>query len=282
MIAFNGQYLPAASHGNMRITAACLGGQLVLGNWLMTATAQAIIAAFGAEEGIAVISRTNDYLNQIATTDPQRAQLLAGFINEDPMLVCSLVETSKTRWLETDGLACIQTQTILNGYSNITSYCNVPANLSGNQTLWCARETTSTNTYTSFLLGSSIRADYGSTLTTTGRDMPRGKDTKLQSIDGCFYLNGEKLTNRDIVSFSTVNGVSLFASYSTGGAAPYSNMNKGIMQGAFIVEQEGEQVANICPFIRNGENGMLDIISGTFYPNANTQGSFTIAITDKQ
>ena len=85
MIAFNGQYLPAASHGNMRITAACLGGQLVLGNWLMTATAQAIIAAFGAEEGIAVISRTNDYLNALALTDITRAQQLAMFINEDPL-----------------------------------------------------------------------------------------------------------------------------------------------------------------------------------------------------
>lgn len=282
MIAFNGQYLPAASHGNMRITAACLGGQWVMGGWLKTATQQAIIAAFGAEEGIAVIRRTNDYLNAIVLTDQTRAQQLAMFINEDPLLVTSLVETSKTRWLETDGLACIQTKTILNGLSNITSYCKVPANLSGNQTLWCARETTSTNTYTSFLLGSSIRADYGSTQTTTGRDMPRGKDTKLQSIDGCFYLNGEKLTNRDIVSFSTVNGVSLFASYSTAGAAPYKNVQNGFMQGVFIVEQEGRQVANICPFIRNGENGMLDIISGTFHPNANTEGSFTIAITDKQ
>ena len=89
MIAFNGQYLPAASHGNMRITAACLGGQLVLCNWLMTATAQAIIAAFGAEEGIAVISRTNDYLNALALTDTTRAQQLAMFINEDPLLYLS-------------------------------------------------------------------------------------------------------------------------------------------------------------------------------------------------
>lgn len=98
MIAFNGQYLPAASHGNMRITAACLGGQWVIDNRYMTlATQQAIIAAFGAEEGIAVIRRTNDYLIALALTDPMRAQLLAGFINEDPMLVCSLVETSKVR-----------------------------------------------------------------------------------------------------------------------------------------------------------------------------------------
>lgn len=40
-------------------------------------------------------------------------------------------------------------------------------------------------------------------------------------------------------------------------------------------------VKYFLPFIRNGENGMLDIISGTFYPNANTQGSFTIALTPK-
>lgn len=38
---------------------------------------------------------------------------------------------------------------------------------------------------------------------------------------------------------------------------------------------------HLAPFIRNGENGMLDIISGTFYPNANTQGAFTIALTPK-
>ena len=96
MIAFNGQYLPAASHGNMRITAACLGGQLMM-SWLKAATQQAIIAAFGAEEGIAVIRRTNDYLNALALTDPTRAQQLAMFINEDPLLVTSLVETSKVR-----------------------------------------------------------------------------------------------------------------------------------------------------------------------------------------
>jgi hypothetical protein len=37
----------------------------------------------------------------------------------------------------------------------------------------------------------------------------------------------------------------------------------------------------LAPFIRNGENGMLDIISGTFHPNANAKGSFTITLTDK-
>ena len=85
MIGFNGTYLPAATHHGMRITAACLGGQWVIGGWLKTATQQAILAAFGAEEGTQVIKATNDYLNAIALTDPARAQQLADFIQEDPL-----------------------------------------------------------------------------------------------------------------------------------------------------------------------------------------------------
>ena len=85
MIGFNGTYLPAATHHGMRITAACLGGQWVMEPWLMTATQQAILAAFGAEEGMVVISKTNDYLNAIAATDYARAQQLADFIQEDPL-----------------------------------------------------------------------------------------------------------------------------------------------------------------------------------------------------
>ena len=113
MIGFNGTYLPAATHHGMRITAACLGGQWVIDNRYMTpATQQAILAAFGAEEGTQVIKATNDYLNAIALTDTARAQQLADFINEDPLLVCSLVETSKVRWLKSDNKARIQTSVV--------------------------------------------------------------------------------------------------------------------------------------------------------------------------
>ena len=97
MITHNGTYLLHATHHGMPIVAATMGGKMMIGGkWLLSATQQAIVAAFGAE-GTEVIAKTNDYLNRIATTDPQRALLLANFINEDPMLVCSLVETSKVR-----------------------------------------------------------------------------------------------------------------------------------------------------------------------------------------
>jgi hypothetical protein len=42
----------------------------------------------------------------------------------------------------------------------------------------------------------------------------------------------------------------------------------------------GEDQHRYLPYNNGTESGMLDIISGTFHPNANTQGSFTIQITD--
>ena len=70
---------------------------MVIGGWLLSATQQAIVAAFGAE-GTEVIRKTNDYLNQIATTDPQRALLIAGFINEDPMLAPYFIQGGELKY----------------------------------------------------------------------------------------------------------------------------------------------------------------------------------------
>ena len=58
--------------------------------WLTKAAMQAILGAFGQTDGTAVIKATNAYLNQLAASDRDKATALAGFINEDPMMVCSL------------------------------------------------------------------------------------------------------------------------------------------------------------------------------------------------
>jgi hypothetical protein len=66
----------------MPIYAATMGGKMILdGKWLLSATLQAIVAAFGAE-GTEVIRKTSDYLNRIAASDKAKATALAGFINE--------------------------------------------------------------------------------------------------------------------------------------------------------------------------------------------------------
>lgn len=82
--------------GAVRLTNIIRGAQVVFGGkvpfnvWLTDATTTAILAAFGQDDGYAVLGATNAYLNALAATDKTKASALAGFINEDPMLVCSL------------------------------------------------------------------------------------------------------------------------------------------------------------------------------------------------
>ena len=92
-------YARKASEGGgaVRLTNIIRGAQVVFGglypdvkDWLSDATKAAILAAFGQDDGYAVLGATNAYLNALAATDPTKASALAGFINEDPMLVCSL------------------------------------------------------------------------------------------------------------------------------------------------------------------------------------------------
>ena len=90
-------------------SAIYVGSNLVWANWLKAATKQAILGAFG-DDGKAVINATNAYLNGIAASDRDKATALAGFINEDPMMVCSL-------GLEVEGV----TMPIRGCYSNGTA-----------------------------------------------------------------------------------------------------------------------------------------------------------------
>ena len=102
MITHNGTYLGAATHHGMPIYAATMGGKRVIGSkWLHEPAVVAIVAAFGSAEGTAVIAKTNDYLNRIATTDPQRALQISGFINEKPTIapwVCGYYEPNASMY----------------------------------------------------------------------------------------------------------------------------------------------------------------------------------------
>ena len=266
MIAFNGQYLPAASHGNMRITAACLGGQWVFDyTWLNHATQQAIIAAFGAEEGIAVISRTNDYLNALALTDPTRAQQLAMFIQEDPLLVTSLVETSKTRWLKSDNKARIKTSVVTTLQTSAELHFKTGsisgALMGGNN--WDA------NSWLTQYSSNTIRWHWASAVL----NPPIAANTEYLATFAANYINLNGVERTGSGASRVGEMVELFYCRNSG-------CDSSIAKATF---KEGEQiVGEYVPYLTpDGTCGMLDIISGTFYPNANTQGSFTIAITDK-
>ena len=278
MIAFNGQYLDEASHGNMRIIAACLGGQWVIAPWhIDAATQQAIIAAFGAEEGIAVIRRTNDYLNAIALTDQTRAQQISGFINEDPLLVTSLVETSKVRYCESSGMAYFFVDGVYGSDKLVTeskfaylegyTYPAVFGCASSGETYRYTIHSNSGGTNVAFrITGLSVNS-----ITS-----PETWNEVKISKDGC-YCNGTLLGKFTSI-FKVANNMGVFLEHQdTIQTTRFANARIEYLKFA-----DEDISVHLCPFTRNGESGMLDIISGTFYPNANTEGAFTIAITDKQ
>ena len=277
MIGFNGTYLKAATHHGMRITAATLGGQWVMGGWLKTATQQAILAAFGAEEGMVVISKTNDYLNAIAATDTQRAQQLADFIQEDPLLVCSLVETSKTRWLVGDGKAYVDTGVKSSAntiFEMQIQYLEVVSSSQFNGVFASDHRMQLGSTRQGFGIG------YGSLHITVGENNPNITHTAM--IDGKqkkgFY-NGEEVSFAS-ASFNANKSFNLylFARWSGDSNVVDAFCKERV---AYSKIEDDNVKLHLAPFTRNGTCGMLDIISGTFHPNANTQGAFTIQITDK-
>ena len=278
MITHNGTYLSAATHHGMPIYAATMGGKMVIGGWLLPLTRQAIVAAFGSAEGTEVIRKTNDYLNRIATTDPARALLLANFINEDPLLVCSLVETSKTRWLVGDGKAYVDTGVIP---IDATLYEVVGSiNPTSNSSLLGLHIGKSTYNYIAgYLTNAQFKCfvvNWGNGTHSRGAGV---KDAnlhrhKFDRITGEYNVDDNSVI-LTVGATASTDTLKLFAN------SPYNQRCSGN-----VVECKMSNgttpIREMYPMQRtDGTCGMLDIISGTFYPNANTEGAFTIALTDK-
>lgn len=265
MITHNGTYLLHATHHGMPIYAATMGGKKVIGYGLLSATLQAIVAAFGSVEGDEVIRKTNDYLNRIATTDPQRALQLANFINEDPLLVTSLVETSKTRWLKSDGKARIQTSVVTTLQTSAELHFmtgSISGALMGGNN-WSA------NSWLTQYSNNTIRWHWASAVL----NPPIAAYTEYHATFAANYINLNGVERTGSGASKVGEMVELFYCKPSG-------CDSSIAKATF---KEGEQiVGEYVPYLTpDGTCGMLDIISGTFYPNANTAGSFTIALTDK-
>jgi len=262
--------------GAVALTNIIRGPQVVFGglepsgrDWLWYATKAAILAAFGQTDGKAVINATNAYLNQLAASDRDKATALAGYINtyeaEDPHMIYSIVPTlGVDRWLVGNGQAYIDTgiQTknvkveidakfnILQSSANAIVGCYSGPNwfgaYDGKWSIYTASFNKANNTRGKFIVSfneSEIVAtdEVGATITRSGT-----------RTSGNWILFGQP-TDTNYASASYVHAI--FRDHST-----------------------NSKIRDYIPFIRNNVNGMLDLISGTFYANAGS-GSFTISET---
>ena len=282
MIGLGAKYLTAAGFGRYRITAASLGNLFYRISWLTGATVQAILGAFG-DDGWAVIKATNDYLNGIAASDMDKATALAGFINEDPMMVCSLglepqltvLPAMPARFLCSNGNQYILTTFYPTGKTEfyIDAYYGAPSSA-----IFAARTMHNNRAFGLTPYGGVGGEFYeanaaGDKTSYLQIGIFENQRSICQIKDG--IVSGSLHTyTRSPKTYQTAVPLAIFADNQDGSiiekaAAKITrlelyNYDNGVrtMQHAFVA------------FLRNGVLGMIDWYGGTFYTNAGT-GTFT-------
>lgn len=200
---------------------------------------------------------------------------LVPFINEDPMLIVSLVEVGKTRWLVGDGKAWIDTMV------NPTTAIGAEMEF----ILGATQVVTNPSFYGSrssngFLLGNDSNGNLYVNITTqslSGVKIEAGTSHKVWTQGTKFIDNGKEFACSAPTAVSYA--IALFARrYQANEVERIAAMSVASFK-LFEAEDKLHFIPMQHPTLGAG---MLDIVSLTFHPNANTQGTFTIAITDKQ
>ena len=255
--------------------------------WVLTAaTTQAIMAAFGVD-GPAVIAATNEYLNGIAASDKAKATALAGFINEDPMMVCSLgLEpqgvTMPVRWLVGDGSAMVDTgvkatdvyeleikfkvDNPRNTWNAIFGASLPWSNTSAiNLAAWAHKQSASNiNFHTR--IGANAGTDWNVQVGTT-------EHTVLVNLQG-IYFDGVKIgTPSRMWDIPTTVGMFMYINSDTPSAG--SETLVGRIAWCEMRDQNKKAISRVIPADCTQGIGMVDAVRGIFLPKIGS-GSFTI------
>lgn len=205
---------------------------------------------------------------------------LVPFVNEDPMLIVSLVEVGKTRWLVGDGKAYVESGVTPNNTSSIDiTFRRTEASQTSQYGLGAPFGIRNPNALGFTVVTDPVAyyAKFGGTQVTDIGD-PRNTNTHnvKMSAEGTFYDGVQKMSA--VSQTFTITGTYILFGWVDATtkkfAVPYA------IKQAHYKDSSIEQ--DFIPMQRtDGTCGMLDIVSLTFYPNANTEGAFTIEVTDK-
>lgn len=175
------------------------------------------------------------------------------------------------RWLNGDGRnAWIDSGTrFLHSYS-LETYVQILENIDGSNfaigayaagNRYCIRTrlSTSQGIWIQFAGGSAAEAGNGF------------RPHRVVMAEGTCYIDDTAYSNSMTI---TDNGNNIYFFRASGGDYP-SKSRIGYVK----ITNGQSGIREMYPFIRQGANGMIDTLTGTFYPNANTSGSFTIEYT---
>lgn len=241
-------------------------------DWLTNQTKETLITNFGQTDGQAIIDATNAYLDSLAV---EYATRLAGFINQDPMLVCSIdIEPSGVsmpiRWLVGGGDSYIDTgHTPTNSVKIHTLFSVVEAY---NSVVYGSAISYSSNSFECYSWG-NIQVNYGS------------ETLWIQNADGSnevwsdanVFRYKENNVQEQTFNFPLYSGTFPYSLYLFATHRPTLFTQNKSRIAFFIMEDANNYKARLVPC--TSLNGMLDLETLTLFPNQST-GAFTEYYTE--
>ena len=282
MIGLGSNRLTVCRRGGMSVTQAGKGGMEWLAggrmpSWATPYSAQATAAlkdAFTAAQWVTI----RDY----GFSHPEIVGYMNAYAPEDAKIAYSLVAGLGVRYLRGDG----------------TAYINIGLKATGNMVISCLTIDGFYSSSYAVLFGASGGGytslnteawNYGSN---TDRNWGSGARTGKLFVanKGTLSVDGTVVQTWNQQTFTTSVNMFLYAD-NNGSARRISKA--GIRD--FNIVREGSELIHYAPFQLGvareaaqcypnkacgiGEKGMIDLLTGIFYPNANSSGSFTISET---
>ncbi|MBO7683626.1 MAG: hypothetical protein J6T51_02745 [Kiritimatiellae bacterium] len=161
-----------------------------------------------------------------------------------------------------------------------------PTVVSGNQGLWCSRDSSAKNTFTAFMISNKVRLDRVNTSVTCAGLLLAGTNYTVvadyATLAGVVTndISHTELTSGTMPSgtYTPTSELCLFASHQGEAAASYGNAGSWACYSFKLSDSAGNLRLNLVPAKRDadGELGLYDLVRSTFLTNCNS-GVFTTA-----
>ena len=143
--------------------------------------------------------------------------------------------------------------------------------ISVNSTLWCARTSVDSNTFSTFYIANTgIRTDYNTTKIATGKTFSIGQKVTIKQNKNVLSINGAAVSTHTLTSFNAPYHLTLMASYAGSSIGSLSNYGYYKLYECKIWDN-GTLVRHFLPCKRaDGIIGLYDNVNNTFYTNSGT------------
>ena len=262
MIGLGSNRLTVCRRGGMSVTQAGRGGM----EWLAGGRMPSWVSPYSAAATAALKAQFPTQWPTIRDYGFAHPALVP-FINEDPMLVMSLIEGLGTRWLVGDGNCYFATDVSLDYNDTIKTLCNVPSG-QNNMVLGTRLSNGKGTILGIWSDGKTYTGWFSNNAPALNPSLAYGTDLEIEMNKNGLWYNGTKATSFDVgSSFSDTSKFHWFTC--PAGSGVNANMSKG--KGAYA-EIVGK--VKLVPFKRNGANGALDLQTLTYIAKSGT-GTFT-------